>query len=76
MKLAYQTFPISAHDLENLLSIWQNKQNSESKTGQKGYEFSNQKGPQQLQNVLCEEKVNLVVRLYHYLCVVIEIYAS
>ena len=29
-----------------------NKQNCESKTGQKGHEFSNQKGPQQMQKFL------------------------
>ena len=44
-----------------------NKQNFESKTGQKAYEFTYQKGPKQMQNFLHEEKVNFFVRLYHYI---------
>ena len=45
------------YDLENWTSIGKNKQNFESKTGQKGSGFSYQKGPQQMQNFLHEEKV-------------------
>ena len=40
----------------------------ESKTGQKGYEFTYQKGPQQMKNVLHEEKVNFLydyITIYH-----------
>ena len=44
-----------------------NKHNFESKTGQKGHEFSNQKGPQPMQNFLHEEKIHFFVRLYHYI---------
>ena len=47
--------------------ILKNKQQFESKSGQKGYEFSYQKGPQQMQNFLHKEKVNFFVRLYHYI---------
>ena len=36
------------------------KQHFESKIGQKGYEFSYQKGSQQMQNFLHEEKVNFL----------------
>ena len=32
------------------LEFEKNKQNTESKTGQKGYEFSSQKGPQKMLN--------------------------
>ena len=45
------------------------------KTGQKGHEFSNQKGPQQMQNFLHEEKYFFckLISLYtiNNLCVVI-----
>ena len=44
-----------------------NKHHFESKTGQRGHEFSNQKGPQPMQNVLNEEKIQFFVRLYHYI---------
>ena len=59
MKLVYQTWQvlISAHVLENWASIWKNEQCFWSKTGQRGYEFSYQKGPKQMPNFLHEEKV-------------------
>ena len=44
-----------------------NKQHFESKTGKKGSEFSYQKGPQQRQNFLHEERVTFFVRLYLYI---------
>ena len=53
----------------------------ETKTGQKGYEFTYQKGPQQMENLLHVDKVNFFcknISLYTTtnLCVVIEICAS
>ncbi len=64
------------------MSIWRRKKlNIESKTGQNGHDLSNQKGPQQMQNFLHEEKIFFfckIISLYTIknLCVVIEIYAS
>ena len=68
MKLAYQTL------LSSDFSTWPKKLREylkklttfESKTGQMGYEFAYQKGPQQMQNFLHKEKVIFFVRLYHY----------
>ena len=40
-----------------------NKQHFESKTGQKGYECTYQKGQQQMQNFLHEEKVNFFCKI-------------
>ena len=37
------------------------------KLAQNGYEFTYQKGPRQMQNFLHEEKVNVFVKLYHYI---------
>ena len=58
-----------------------NKQYVESKTGQKGYEFSNQIGPQPMQNFLHEEKIHFFCKIkslytINNLCVLIEIIAS
>ena len=54
MKLAYQTwlsYDFSAQPWK-LREYLKNKQHFESKTGQKGYELTYQKGPQQMQNFL------------------------
>ena len=58
---------VSAYDLENWESIWKNKQNIESKTGQNGHELSNQKGPQPMLNFFTWGKNTFFVRLYHYI---------
>ena len=41
----------------------QNEQHFESKTGQKGYEFTYQKGPHRMQNFFHEEKVNFFCKI-------------
>ena len=57
------------------------KLNFESKTGQKGHEFSNQKVPLAMQKNVHEEKIyffckNISLYTINNLCVVIEIIAS
>ena len=44
------------------------------KTDKKGYEFSYQKGPQQMQNFLHEEKEFFFVRLYHYILLITSVW--
>ena len=46
--------------------VFEKKNNIFSKkTGQKGYEYTYQKGPQQMQNFLNEEEVKFFLRLYY-----------
>ena len=59
MGLAYQV------QIEEVFE--EKKHHLDSKTGQKGYDFTYHKGPQQMQNFLHDKKVKFLVRLYHYI---------
>ena len=70
IKLPYQTLftaDFSAWPWKLSKFLKKKNQHFQSKIGQKGHEFSNQKGHNKWKNFLHEEKIHFLVQLYHYI---------